>query len=78
MPINSASVLSKSYVFNPRPRFLFRIVAERYWIGECPDAVSKTREDVLMLVFLPGGGANKEVWGPTIHRLFQNQQTATL
>ena len=56
------------------------IVAERYWIqvGECPDAVCKTREDVLMLVFLLGGGTNKEVLEPTIHRLFQNQQTAAL
>ena len=80
----SISVLSKNYTFDPRPRSSpFRIVAKRYWIGElCPDAddhdtFSKTREDVLTLVFIHGNGAHKEHWEPTIQRLFENQQAAT-
>ena len=81
MTIGSVPVLSKSYVFDPRPRFQFQIVAKRYWIGECPDAIdrddfSKHREDVLTLVFMPGNGAHKEHWEPTIQQLFQNQQAA--
>ena len=83
MTIPSAPVLSKSYVFDPRPHFPFRIVAKRYWIGElCPDADDhdaffKTRENVLTLVFIHANGAHKEHWEPTIQRLFQHQQAAT-
>ena len=79
----SVPVFSKSYVFDPRPHFPFRIVAKRHWIGElCPDTddhdtFSKTREDVLTLVFMQGIGAHKEHWEPTIQRLFENQQAAT-
>ena len=71
-------MLSKSYVFDPRPRLPFRIVAKRYWIEECPDhdSFSKDRDDVLTLVFLHGNGAHKEHAEPTIQRLFENQQTA--
>ena len=82
MTICSLPVLSKSYVFDPRPHFPFQIVAKRYWIGElCADAsdhdiFSKTREDVRTLVFLHGNGAHKEQGELTIQRLFQNQQTA--
>ena len=81
MTIGSIPVLSKSYVFDPRPRLPFRIAAKRYWVGECPDGIdrdkfSKTRKDVLTLVFMHGNGAHKEHWEPTIQRLFQNQHTA--
>ena len=82
MPFCSASVLSKIYVFDPRPHFPLRIVAKRYWIEEpCPDAsdhnLPNAQEDALTLVFIPGNGAHKEHWEPTIQRLFENQQTAT-
>ena len=77
----SISVLSKSYVFDPRPRLPFQIVAKRYWVGECPDAiddgaVASTREDVLTPVFLHGSGGHKEQWETIVQRLFQNQQSA--
>jgi hypothetical protein len=82
MSICSVPVLSKSYVFDPRPRLPFRIAAKRYWIGERPagsdrDNFSKTREDVLTLVFTCGNGGHKEHWEPTIQRLFENQKTAS-
>lgn len=76
MAIDSVSVLSKSYVFDPRPRLPFRIVANRYWTGECPDEASKAGENLLTLVFLPGHAAHKEQWEPTIQRLFQKQKAA--
>jgi len=81
MTTGSIPVLSKSYVFDPRPRLPFRIAVKRYWIGECPDVIdrekfSKHREDVLTLVFMHGIGAHKEHWEPTIQRLFLNQQAA--
>ena len=76
MPKSSA-LGSKSYVFDPRPRSPFRMAAKRYWIGEFPDAVSETREDVLTLVFTHGNGAHKEQWELTIQRLFEHQQAAT-
>ena len=53
------------------------MAAKRYWIGEFPDAVSETREDVLTLVFTHGNGAHKEQWELTIQRLFEHQQAAT-
>jgi len=82
MTTSSIPVLSKSYVFDPRPRFPFRIVAKRYWIGECPDAIHrdtfpKTRQDVITPMFMHGIGAHKEHWEPTIQRLFQDQQAAS-
>ena len=81
MATGSIPVLSKSYTFDPRPLFPYRIVANRYWIEEFPyatdrDTSSKTREDVLTLVFMHGNGAHKELGGPMILRLFQNEQTA--
>jgi pimeloyl-ACP methyl ester carboxylesterase len=82
MATGSIPVLSKNYTFDPRPLLPFRIVAKRYWIEECPyaidlDSSSKTREDVLTLVFVHGIGAHKELGEPMIQRLFQNQQAAT-
>ena len=82
MTTASTPVLSKYYVFDSRPFFPFRIVAKRYWIEEPPDAIdrdtsSKTREEVLTLVFMHGNGAHKEHWEPTIQQLFENQQAAT-
>ena len=81
MATGSIPVLSKSYTFDPRPLFPYRIVANRYWIEEFPyatdrDTSSKTREDVLTLVFMHGNGAHKELGEPMILRLFQNEQTA--
>lgn len=76
-------VFSKNYVFDPRPRFPFRIVAKRYWIGELdPDAddndiFSKTREDVRTLVLMHGVAAHKEHWEPTIQWLFENERALT-
>jgi pimeloyl-ACP methyl ester carboxylesterase len=80
MTTGSIPVLSKSYVFDPRPLLPFQIVAKRYWIEGCQYAIdrdtSKTREDVLTLVFMHGNGAHKEQWEPTIQRLLENQQRA--
>ncbi|KAF8452387.1 Alpha/beta hydrolase family-domain-containing protein [Boletus edulis BED1] len=78
MTTGSNVVLSRIYVFDPRPRFPFQIVAKRYWIGDCPDGpgVSKTLEDDLTLVFMSGNGTPKEQWEVTIQRLFQHQQAA--
>ena len=83
MTICSVSVLSKSYVFDPRPRLPFRIAAKRYWIEERPDGIGRDNfsktcqwEDVLTLVLTSGNGAQKEHWEPTIQRLFENQKTA--
>ena len=83
MATGSIPVFSKNYTFDPRPRFPFRLVVKRYWIGEpCLDAddhdtFSKTREDVLTLVFMGGIGAHKEHCEPTIQRLFENQQATS-
>ena len=76
-------MFSKNYVFDPRPRFPFRIVVKRHWVGElCPDAdvddsFSKTREDVCTLVLIHGLAGHKEHWEPTIQRLFENEQAST-
>lgn len=81
MTVSSIPVLSKSYVFDPRPRLPFRIAAKRYWISEYPYAIdhstaSKTSEDALTLVFMHAHGSHKEQWEPTIERLFVNQEAA--
>lgn len=83
MALGPTSVLSKNYVFDPRPRFPLRIVAKRYWIGELKpdgddhDTFSKTQEDVRTLVFIHGLGCHKEHWKPTIERLFEHEQAST-
>ncbi|KIJ59896.1 hypothetical protein HYDPIDRAFT_140079 [Hydnomerulius pinastri MD-312] len=66
-------VFCKSYVFDPRPRFPFRITAKRYCAREPPasDAHSNARSDALTLVFAHAGGVHKEHWEPIIHRLFE-------
>lgn len=76
MSIHTVSVLSKSYVFDPRPRVPFRIVANRYWTSQCPDEASKTEEGLLTLVLLSGHASHKEQWEPMIQRLFQHQEAA--
>lgn len=78
------SLLSKNYVFDPRPRFPFRIAAKRYWMGvlgpegDDHDTFSKTGKDVRTLVFIHGLGCHKEHWEPTIEGLFENDLQASM
>lgn len=79
MGAGSNPVLSKNYVFDPRPHLPLLMVAKRYWVGElCPDTddhdiFSKTRKDVRTLVFIHGVACHKELWEPTIQGLFENE-----
>ena len=81
MATGSIHLLSKNYAFDPRPLFPFRIAAKRYSIEEWPYAIdrdtsSKTREDVLTLVFMNGNGGHKELSEPMIQQLIEKQQGA--
>jgi hypothetical protein len=54
-------LVSKSYVYDPRPNYPLLITAKRYWI---PDA--SYDNDALTLIFAHGTGFHKENWEPTI------------
>ena len=84
--INSKfKVFSKSYVFDPRPHFPFRISASRYWTNSDSDSDAdagtsldlddgKMQRDALTLTFAHANGFHKEHWEPIIHRPFEQQQ----
>lgn len=57
-------LVSKSYVYDPRPNYPLLITAKRYWI---PDA--SYNNDALTLIFAHGTGFHKELWEPTIDDL---------
>lgn len=57
-------LVSKSYVYDPRPNYPFLITAKRYWI---PDV--SYDDDALTLIFAHGTGFHKEHWEPTIDDL---------
>lgn len=57
-------LVSKFYVYDPRPNYPLLITAKRYWI---PDA--SYNNDALTLIFAHGTGFHKELWEPTIDDL---------
>ncbi|KAJ7643228.1 Alpha/beta hydrolase fold-1 [Mycena rosella] len=58
---------SKSYTFNPRPRYPLLLSVKRYWDPSSPHL---NDPDALTLVFTHGTGFHKELYEPTIAELY--------
>lgn len=62
------SLISTTYVCDPRPDYPFRITGKRY---TAPGCVSED-PDALTLVFAHGTGYHKEHWEPALKHIFEH------